>query len=333
MINPDDDDGNNLQFAPIGPFSIILRNNGGDILSMIGDLWDTRIKRIDFGEILQCRNNAYLIGKGSVAEVYRIKVGDRQYAMKIIPVSYETPQMVETLVREIKKLHSLQHPNIIPVEAYFFPSEEDMNNFTVVDKRCMGFFMEYAHYGSLANVLQAAKNGSLDFNISWFLVMEWLKQISSALAFMHSQNEKHKDVKPANILLFKNYNIKLCDFGLARNGERSLSVEKGLGTCSYMALEIARGEDSQCASDIYSYGITACELIAGGAPKKEFKGRTDKLDRLKLWMKDSRFQEEHGFDRFMVTLLQCLDDDWKQRPKAEDIGNIISAIQYESMNH
>lgn len=278
------------------------------------------LPKIEFAPSVLTPQYSTLIGDGSYGSVFHLKHLPH-LAMKVIEITPQNGNQVEAVVREIRKLHQLQHPHIVQIHAYFCPPEGRFTGSHI------GFFMDYAMYGSLAHVIDCAKRHQLNFEITWLLMLEWLKQIAMAIAFMHSKCEKHKDLKPENILVTQDLVIKLCDFGLTRNHGKSHSVQKGLGSYGYMAIEIARGEESQFASDIYSYAITVGFLLAWTPNPREFKGRRDKAERLNQWMKSSPYLHQRGFDRLLFYVLKGLHDDWMDRPSAAKVVEIISEIQ------
>lgn len=286
----------------------------------IDDLRD--IPRIQFAPSILTPQYSQLIGQGSFASVYRLHATNPPLALKVVHMTIENIGAVEQITREIRKMHTLaQHPNILKIHAYFYPEDE------ITIGKYIGFAMEYAAYGSLSNVISLTKRHQLEFEITWLLMLKWLREIVEALSYMHRIGEKHLDIKPENILLTSDHVVKLCDFGLTKNHGTSRSINRSLGTFGYMAYEIARGEKSQYASDLYSYGITMGYLLSYQSCPREFKGRRDKLERLNQWMKESIFNKQSGFDRLIHYLLKCLNDDWTIRPTALKMVDIISEIQ------
>jgi eukaryotic-like serine/threonine-protein kinase len=94
--------------------------------------------------------------------------------------------------------------------------------------------------------------------------LNWMFQLLSALAYAHGRGVIHRDVKPANLLLAGNGQIKLTDFGVARVDASTLTLAGGLvGTPDYMAPEQMRGETVDCRADIYAAGVVLVRLLAG----------------------------------------------------------------------
>ena len=174
--------------------------------------------------------------------------------------------------REALNLSKLQHPNIIKVIESF-----EANN-TVY------YVMEYISGGSLDEYI-AKKNGLKEGE-----AIRMIKQIGSALSFMHSQRMLHLDLKPSNIMLRDSGDVVLIDFGLSKqyneNGEPESSTKVGAGTPGYAPIEQANyreGKGFPVTMDVYALGGTmykmltatrppdASEILNDGFPIKELK--------------------------------------------------------------
>ena len=84
------------------------------------------------------------------------------------------------------------------------------------------------------------------------------------MLFVHSRKILHCDLKSQNILLTDSWQVKVCDFGLARFQDRFVKDNKGkIGTPHWMAPEILRGEKYTEAADVYSFGVILWELLTG----------------------------------------------------------------------
>ena len=90
------------------------------------------------------------------------------------------------------------------------------------------------------------------------------------MLFVHSRKILHCDLKSQNILLTESWQVKVCDFGLARFQDRFVKDNKGkIGTPHWMAPEILRGESYTEAADVYSFGVILWEVLTGQIPYKE----------------------------------------------------------------
>jgi serine/threonine-protein kinase len=122
--------------------------------------------------------------------------------------------------------------------------------------------MEYLAGGSLEQKIRAEGMQSPRETL------EWLEHAANALDAAHREGIVHRDVKPANLLLDRYGRVHVADFGIASAAGLGSLTQTGtvLGTASYLSPEQARGERTTAASDLYSLGIVAFELLTGRRP-------------------------------------------------------------------
>ncbi len=200
------------------------------------------------------------LGRGGFGIVYKAKdcVLDRYVALKVLHSQLSVnPEFITRFAREAKLAARLDHPNIVPVHDF-----DQREGYTFIA-------MGYMAGGSLKDYL--TKHGA--FNPSRAKTM--VEQIASGLAYAHEQNIIHRDLKPGNILIDANGMARISDFGFAKAlhaDSLSMSIGGGmLGTPAYMAPEVWGGETVTPASDIYSLGCIAHEMLTG---EQLFKGET-----------------------------------------------------------
>lgn len=190
-------------------------------------------------------------------------------AIKKIPNPFRNGIDGKRCLREIKLLRLLDHENIIKLLDVLQPSSPDFNEVYIVTE-----LMD----ADLHTVICSEQKLS-DDHVQFFIY-----QILLALLYMHSANVVHRDLKPLNVLVNKNCDVKLCDFGLAR-GRAGFSQEDDdflrteyVGTRWYRAPEIVlTSMEYTAAVDVWSAGCILGELI-GGVPM--FRG-TDFLDQIR----------------------------------------------------
>lgn len=197
--------------------------------------------------------NYYLIrrlGIGGFAEVY---LGVHTYlktpaAIKVLQKRFSSQEMQQFL-QEARTISLLHHPSIIRILEF---GVDDTTPFLVMD---------YAPHGTLRHACPQGHRLPLDTIISY------VKQIASALQYAHTNNVIHRDVKPENILLGRNNEIILSDFGIAVPAHRTFSLQTldTAGTPHYMAPEHIRGKPRP-ASDQYALGIVVYEWLCGTRP-------------------------------------------------------------------
>ena len=159
----------------------------------------------------------------------------------------------QKFLKEARSIRKLKHPGIIPVSDVF---EENGTAYYV---------MEYATGGSLAD---KTKNGALPEAEA----VRYIRQVASALEYVHSKSMMHLDVKPANILLDEDGNAILIDFGLAKQydteGQQTSTTPVGISHGYAPMEQYKRGGVSSFspATDIYSLGATLYKLVTGATP-------------------------------------------------------------------
>jgi serine/threonine-protein kinase len=176
----------------------------------------------------------------------------RAVAVKVLAERYaQDPSVRERFTREALAVARLSgNPNIVTI--YDVGVHED-RPFIV---------MEYLAGGSLEQKL------ACDGVQSTGQALEWLEQTAGALDAAHREGVVHRDVKPANLLLDRHGRVHVADFGIASAAGLSSLTQTGtvLGTASYLSPEQAQGERTTAASDLYSLGIVAFELLTGRRP-------------------------------------------------------------------
>jgi eukaryotic-like serine/threonine-protein kinase len=194
-----------------------------------------------------------LLGVGGMARVYLAtdRVLERQVAVKVLSPPYaQDPVFVERFRREARSAARLSHPNIVAV----FDSGSDAGDHYLV--------MEYVAGQSLAELL--ARQGRLAPRLAAELAVE----VCAALAAAHAQGLVHRDVKPANVLVGDDGQVKVTDFGIVKAAATATLTGTGtvLGTAAYLSPEQAQGGPVDARSDLYSLGCVLYELLCGTPP-------------------------------------------------------------------
>ncbi len=192
------------------------------------------------------------LGSGGMATVYKAvqKSLDRPVAIKELKESFHTdPIIVQRFEREAKLGASFQHENIVHIYDYAQAPE-----FCIV--------MEYVDGVTLSQVIDKA--GPLPPDVGAMIAL----QVANALEYAHTRGLIHRDIKPGNIMIKRNGEVKLMDFGVARTkGLEALTLPGILvGTPSYMSPEQALSQPLDVRSDIFSLGIVLYEMFTAMKP-------------------------------------------------------------------
>jgi predicted Ser/Thr protein kinase len=191
------------------------------------------------------------IGAGAMGEVFRAHdpVLGRDVAIKIVLGKLSEDEGArQRFQREARAAAQLNHPNIITV--YDFGDERGI----------VYMAMELLEGADLRELLQKGEPKSLDEKLAM------MEQILDGLAFAHSKGVMHRDLKPGNVHVLPNGQIKIMDFGLARRAQDAAASGVVMGTPYYMAPEQALGERATARSDIFSLGAMFYEMLAGRRP-------------------------------------------------------------------
>ena len=192
------------------------------------------------------------IGIGGMAEVYSAQdtVLGRTVAVKVMLPQYASdPSFTERFRQEAASAANLQSPYIVNIYDW----GQDGGTYYIV--------MEYVRGGDLKTGIK--ERGAINQR----KVAEIGSQVCRALSVAHKQDIIHRDIKPQNIMIQPDGNVKVMDFGIARakNSVRS-KTSSVLGTAHYISPEQAQGKDLTPTSDIYSLGIVLYEAATGQLP-------------------------------------------------------------------
>nr|WP_247739218.1 Stk1 family PASTA domain-containing Ser/Thr kinase [Bacillus sp. 165] len=194
-----------------------------------------------------------MIGGGGMANVYlaRDVILERDVAVKILRLDYSNnEEFIKRFHREAQSVTTLSHPNIVNI---YDVGEEDGIYYLV---------MEYVDGQTLKQYIQ--QKGMLSVKEA----LDIMEQLTSAMAHAHHFEIVHRDIKPQNILVGYNGEIKVTDFGIATATSATTITHTNsvLGSVHYLSPEQARGGVANKQSDIYSLGIVMFELLTGRPP-------------------------------------------------------------------
>ncbi|CAI9098234.1 OLC1v1034845C1 [Oldenlandia corymbosa var. corymbosa] len=236
---------------------------------------------------------------------------------------------------EINYLGQLRHPNLVKLIGYCLEDDHRLLVYECMPK------------GSMENHL--FRKGSFYEPLSWSLRMKIALGAARGLAFLHSAETKviYRDFKTSNILLDSNFNAKLSDFGLARDGptgDKSHVSTRVMGTYGYAAPEYLSTGHLTAKSDVYSFGVVLLELLSG--KKAIDKNRPTGEHNLVEWAKpylsskrrmfrilDARLEGQYAMGRALKVAslsVQCLCMEPKMRPSMDEVVTTLEQLQETS---
>eukprot|EP00466_Bigelowiella_natans_P020126 jgi/Bigna1/69282/fgenesh1_pg.8_\ len=257
---------------------------------------------------------------GSFGRVIATTWKGTRVAVKLIDMYAEvTRNQAQAFITELSILCGLRHPNVVLFQGAVLSHEKYM---------CI--IMELCERNSLYDVLND-KNESLDYNAQ----MKMLLQIAEAMDYLHHGFRKdrpvlHCDLKSGNILLTRDYDIKVCDFGLSQIVQKRLSgAVSAAGNPYWTAPEVMAGAEYTKASDVYSYGVVAWEIFAR---KRPFPSMNPHQATLAVLMEDARPKIPDFVPPAIRDLINdCWQKDAKNRPMFPKIIERLKATIEEGL--
>ncbi|XP_022890942.1 receptor-like cytoplasmic kinase 176 [Olea europaea var. sylvestris] len=233
---------------------------------------------------------------------------------------------------EINYLGQLYHPNLVKLIGYCLEDEHRL------------LVYEFMPRGSLENHL--FRRSSYFQPLSWNLRMKVALGAAKGLAYLHSPEAKviYRDFKTSNILLDKNYNAKLSDFGLAKDGPmdgKSYVSTRVMGTFGYAAPEYMATGHLTARSDVYSFGVVLLEMLTGRRviDKNRPHGEQNLIEWARPYLAskrrifrvmDARIEGQYsptGALKAATLAVKCLALEPKYRPNMEEVVKALEQLQ------
>ncbi len=197
------------------------------------------------------------IGRGATADVYKAyqPVLERYVAIKLLhPFLSEDPEFLIRFQTEAKAAARLRHPNI--VQVIDFDTLHGMYYLV----------MEFIDGTTLKSKLQELNANQQRLELDEAIRI--IRAVATGLAYAHMHGLIHRDIKPANIMLGRNHEVILTDFGTAKivGGAQHTASGVTVGTAAYASPEQVLSQPTDARSDIYSLGVVLFEMLAGQPP-------------------------------------------------------------------
>eukprot|EP01132_Coremiostelium_polycephalum_P005280 gene5280-6573_t len=254
------------------------------------------------------------LGAGALAKVHRGFWNGKEVAIKIFTEGSFSFRL-EDFLKEVAIMALINHPNLLKLEgACILPRNSSESTFMIVT--------ELMHKGTLWDVIK--KNHPLSFPA----IIKYALSVAYGLSYLHSLDLIHRDIKASNILVDKDDNTKVGDFGLSRIVS-NFNMTAVAGTPKWESPECLAGDSSYTsAADVYSYGMLLYELVTGEEPYPEIQSIVDLVRT--VYEKKLKPKIPSSTPHFLSSLIKdCLSYTPKKRPT---MVQIISRLQETSVD-
>lgn len=304
----------------------------------------TNLKSFAFTELKMATRNFRpdsVVGEGGFGSVFKGWIDEHSMTatkpgtgmmIAVKRLNQEGLQGHKEWLAEINYLGQLHHPHLVKLIGYCLEDEHRL------------LVYEFMPKGSMENHL--FRRGSHFQPLSWSLRMKVALSAAKGLAFLHNAESQviYRDFKTSNILLDSNYNAKLSDFGLARDGptgDKSHVSTRVLGTYGYAAPEYLATGHLTAKSDVYSFGVVLLEMLSGrrAIDKNRPSGQHNLVEWAKPYLNskrrifrvlDSRLEGQYSLGRAQKAAslaLQCINVEPKNRPNMDEVVTALEELQ------
>ncbi|KAK9070216.1 hypothetical protein SSX86_010616 [Deinandra increscens subsp. villosa] len=258
------------------------------------------------------------IGAGAYGIVYRAEWHGSAVAVKVLISQNLHDNQLKEFLREVSIMRRVRHPNVV----LFMGAITMHQRFSIVT--------EYISRGSLFCLLHQPASGAI---MSMKRRMHMALDVAKGVNYLHCLSPPilHWDLKSPNLLVDKNWTVKLCDFGLSRfKTETFISSKAIAGTPEWMAPELIRGEPADEKCDVYSFGVILWELVTMQRP---WSGLNAAQVVGAVAFQKRNLKIPLGTSPILISLMEsCWDNDPVQRPTFKSImitlKKLVKSPQY-----
>lgn len=271
------------------------------------------------------RASAEVLGKGSVGTAYKAVL---EFGL-VVAVKRLKDVVIgqKEFVQQIEQVGKMHHQNLVPLRAYYFSKDEKL------------LVYDYMTMGSLSSLLHGNR-GAGRTPLDWETRSRIALGAARGIEYIHSRGREisHGNIKSSNILLTRDYNAGVSDFGLAQLVSATPSANRIVG---YRAPEVTDARKISQKADVYSFGVLLLEILTGKAPSHG-SANDDGVD-LPRWVQsivreewtaevfDIELLRHHNFEEDMVQLLQvaidCVAQYPDQRPSMKEVVKRIEDLR------
>ncbi|CAL5405977.1 unnamed protein product [Camellia sinensis] len=267
------------------------------------------------------------VGEGGFGSVYKGLLLDGT-VIAVKQLSSKSKQGNREFVNEIGMISALQHPNLVKLYG------------CCIEGNQLLLVYEYMENNSLARALFGPEEHRL--TLDWPTRNRICIGIAKGLAYLHEESRLkivHRDIKATNVLLDKNLNPKISDFGLAKlDEEENTHISTRIaGTYGYMAPEYAMWGYLTDKADVYSFGVVALEIVFGRSATGSYRRKEDSINLLELALDlkekgnlmelvDPRLESDFNKEQVMVMLnvaLLCTSATAAIRPTMSSVVSML----------
>ncbi|KAH6795416.1 hypothetical protein C2S51_036402 [Perilla frutescens var. frutescens] len=300
------------------------------------EYWPHRLAYQEIDAATEGFADGNVIGVGGNGKVYKgVLNGGLEVAVKRI--SHENAEGMRAFLAEISSLGRVKHRNLVGLRGW---CKKDKDSLILV--------YDYMENGSLdQRVFDCDESKMLNCDARTRI----LKQVASGVLYLHEGWESkvlHRDIKASNVLLDREMNARLGDFGLARmhDHDKAAGTTRVVGTIGYLAPEIVKSGRASTHTDVFGYGVLILEVMCGRRPVEEGKPplvdwvwqqfrKGELVNVIDARLKESRDVDAEEVERVLQLGLLCAHPDHNTRPTMRQVVKLFegrSEKEGEDMN-